>query len=275
MNSEIEPIRYTHLNELIKQATALSGDDREVVELADAAIGFVRSGEFAHVLNDEVRRLARSHVPRLKVMDRGNFVLLNKDREVSIYVGESRADLEGPLVSSATDALLVPFTPKGVAYNVFEYNKEFDLAVFDPSVAVVESQRRHCDFGDYAIFPAGRVQEYATSGSLVLKILDARPASRLVWEFNRSSGAAVAAYGPDHESTTIRHILRFLTEFGNSSSVDAIRGLLSYPLHYVRWEAVRAIAQLQPDSLREVLENLASDAHPHIRNAANKMLEAA
>lgn len=273
LSVEAKPDCYPRLSELIKQAAALPASHLALIDLASEALKFAHSGEITRIINDEVRRLVRSPGAAMERMQEDNFVLSSQHQGIVISVGLSRANLGSSVFSTPAGALLIPLTQKGFFYNVFELNKEFDPSVFDPAVAIVNSQRRHCGFGDYVLFPAGQVQEYAESGCVLLKIGNTGPVPGLFWEFDRSSGVATAAYAPDHDSTAVRHILRFLTEFGDSSNANEISGLLFHPYHYIRWEAARAIGRLQPDILPDILETLVKDPHPHVRNAAKKMLE--
>jgi hypothetical protein len=273
MHTEIELERYPRLSTLIREATELASSDARIGELAGTVVDFVRSGEVVPVLNDALRHFVKDPGVNLGMMQQDNVVLLNQYRGVLIAIGVSQFDPSGPIFTAPSDTLLAPLTSIGLSYTEYELNAEFDPAVYDPSVAVVSSRKGFCERGDTVLFEAGRLREYACTGAGILKLFDQRPGPGLMWEFDRQSGSAVAAYAADAESTTLRYLLRFLTEYGDDSSVDAINGLLAHAYHFVRWEAAKAVVNLRPDALPETLRLLENDKHPHVRNAVKKMLE--
>ncbi|MFT3765114.1 MAG: HEAT repeat domain-containing protein [Minicystis sp.] len=260
--------------------SALIEDARQVVDgrgclgsVKDRVRDVITSGELQSVVTRALQQIASDPAANPALMQQENLVLCNDFNGLLLAVGTTRFIPDSPIYTSSSDALIGAASASGFCYRRYSLSESYDNSVFDPNVAILAGEHGSCPFGDAVLFPQKAASEYRDNGSLVLKVIDQRSADCAMWEFDRHTRRARRAYAADAGGTTLRYLLRFLSEFGNATSVDAARRLLSHPHHYIRWDAVKAIGMLDAGELGGVLHTMLDDPHPHIRSASQKMLQ--
>lgn len=272
MPTEINFEKYPALLELVDQAKVVKRDGFRVASLSAQASRFALSGEATGVLTDAIRIFLTAPMANPSLMQQDNVVLHNEPAGVLIAIGRSTFSDSSPVYSAPSDTLLAPLTKHDLEYSRYELTGEFNPEIFSRDVFVQLESTQACKLGDVVLFESGKINEYASSGTCVLKVYDRRSSVGLMWEFDRSSGQATGAYASDVESTTLRYLLKFLATYPDHADPHSIALLLSHPYHFVRWEALKTLAVVSPSSARSALPSLVSDPHPHIQAAAAKVM---
>jgi len=75
------------------------------------------------------------------------------------------------------------------------------------------------------------------------------------------------------DSREMRAHLGLLTALNlkSSETVPQVRSFLEHPNHFIRWCALKALIQLEPDKISTYLDDAAHDCHPQIRVAAAQL----
>ncbi len=258
----------------------LLNDARQIInrhgslgDLKDCVREVLFSGELQAILTTAVQQILNDPAANPSLMQQENIVLCSDFDGLLLALGKTSFRDSSPIYTSSSDALIGAASPSGFSYQRYTIGQGYDNVVFDPNVKIVASEPDFCSFGDAVLFSQGAASEYRDNGSLVLKVINQRSSESMMWEFDRVTYRACRAYAADAGGTTLRYLVRFLSEFGNEASVGAIKRLLSHRYHYVRWDAVKALGMLDADELHRVLQMTRDDPHPHIRKASEKMLE--
>lgn len=260
------------LQELIVRAQNLCAHNEGVRLLTPELRRFISSKEPRRIVDSMLRDLTKNPAHDAGPMQQDNLVLCNEPGGVLIAIGRSVYESNSPVYTSPGDTL-IGVIGRALKYRVYDIASNYRNDCFDKGASMVLREEGICDEGDVVHFPRNMPSEYASSGSVVAKVIF-RNEEELMWAFDRSTGSALRAYAANVEGTTIRYLVRLLSEYGSGEIVeDALRDVLGHPLHYLRWDAVKAIGAACPAILPEVLQVMAKDKHPHIRSAASRMLE--
>jgi HEAT repeat protein len=78
----------------------------------------------------------------------------------------------------------------------------------------------------------------------------------------------------DVSSTRLIMAMEVLKSIGNNESIELISNIAKeHHQHYIRWGAIEAIACLDENRTKQLLNNALIDSHPEVRIAAIKTLE--
>lgn len=86
------------------------------------------------------------------------------------------------------------------------------------------------------------------------------------------TGRAKYAAALNSDLTRIEYACEVLKDIGNEASVRPLRRLCAHPAHFVRWKAAEALINIDYDAGIEVIREMVTDSHPHIRAAAGQAL---
>jgi HEAT repeat protein len=68
--------------------------------------------------------------------------------------------------------------------------------------------------------------------------------------------------------------MRLLAVSGDPSTVPFLVPVAGHEDHFLRWNAVRSVMALDPETGMRLLRSAADDCHPHVRDAARRSLAA-
>jgi hypothetical protein len=244
---------------------------QSLATVVDEVDAFLKSDEPASILAKCVKGIVDSPAADFPFMQQDHIVLCNDFGGLLVALGRARAGSErSPLFSTTSEAILGALSPQGFSYRLHDVSEDWDHEIFSDHIRVGTAQALHCAFGKSILLSPSKVYDYASDDDVVLKVV-APPSSGQMWEFDRTTCRPLRVYASTIEATTLSYIVRFLSEYGNEQSAEAIKKLTKHPFHYVRWDAVKAIGLLAPETLDDVLKELEHDTHPHIRTASTKM----
>ena len=233
---------------------------------------FLCSDEPVLIMNKCVTELAEKPGAEPPFMADGHIMLCNDFGGLAIAIGRTEAATPAsPLYSSTSESLIGCLSQEGFSYRLHDIPDDWDPDVFSPEVQIQAPQTLLCGWGETMVAPTNRIFDYASSGSLILKIV-APPKVGLMWEFSRIDLNAIRVHAATLQSTTVSFILRFLSQHGNEGSINAISHLVDHPFHHVRWDVAKALGKCDIDALGIVLNKLKDDPHPHVRAASQKTL---
>lgn len=93
------------------------------------------------------------------------------------------------------------------------------------------------------------------------------------WHYDSDSLLPIYCTGGKSESSRIQMAAMMLTRLGSVKAIPALKSLCQSKIHFIRWEAIKAILALLPDEGYPLLLKAKKDVHPQIRIAADKTLE--
>lgn len=98
------------------------------------------------------------------------------------------------------------------------------------------------------------------------------PIFPLRWEYDANTLMPIRVIAGYPESSRLEYTAKLLMEIGNTESLIPLTSLTKHQDHFVRWAAIQAIMALDYEKGFALLCSAREDAHPHIRNAANKVI---
>ncbi|RXR17225.1 HEAT repeat domain-containing protein [Flavobacterium amnicola] len=95
-----------------------------------------------------------------------------------------------------------------------------------------------------------------------------------IWEYDTNTLAPIRLISTDQNDNRLISTLKILSEIGNQDSLDFIHNTLqSNENHSIRWEALKALINLDYDSGIIQLKKMLLDSHPEIQKAAKESLK--
>lgn len=150
---------------------------------------------------------------------------------------------------------------------------EFELIEEDNQSKVKALATRRYIKGDVIEMGRGKIYDVQVKGSGAVMIAKEKYKDDIKYTFCNKSGVLSSIVATKNEHSRLQFAAKLLGKFPDKKSLDSLRRLLKHEAHFVRWEAAQAFAMIAEGlETRKMLEELSSDAHPHIRNAANKSL---
>lgn len=148
-----------------------------------------------------------------------------------------------------------------------------DWEVFDRSARLVRQGSTALQPGDVVTLDSAReiIEPVRPPASTVLT-LASPPRRAFAWEFDRSSLRAYRLVIADLAATRIAYAPELLVQLESTGSVPVLEELTMHPRHFVRWNAVKALCALDAKAGLRALEAARTDAHPHVRRAAEASL---
>ncbi|QAU25095.1 HEAT repeat domain-containing protein [Dyella sp. M7H15-1] len=140
---------------------------------------------------------------------------------------------------------------------------------FDPNARLQAGTRRSYKPGDIAIVD-GRydIFDVRIDRPIVALKLTSGIHQSLQWAFHRESLLATQAIAADPIDSELVSMAQALGAMRHHSSTATLTELANHPKHFVRWAAIQALGQINPEVAIEKLKEATSDKHSHIRRAA-------
>lgn len=182
--------------------------------------------------------------------------------------GHAYLGLVGPrsLPSSATLDVLVA-----------HHDAPYDPEIFDPSVMVSPPKVSRVAAGSSLAVQALR-DFYAlmpSSTDLLILMLVWNGKHRYRWDVSVDSRRPKRIVCVDDSALRAASSAKMLGRLPAPGNVESLNALLAHPDHNVRWEATRALCQLDRSLGLKTLERVAAgDPHPHVRLTARGALDA-
>lgn len=192
------------------------------------------------------------------------------DVAVSLFAASKRF-----LHTRAYYALYAPVGRTALRANLYRFPAGYRNDVFDPALRLEYVGETVTAPGDVL---ALRTDEYVYDflvdrPQLVLK-LTTTPVRQFDWLFEKDSLKALNMNDASLMATRLRVLSSVLAQIGDPSSVEPVVGLTRHPNPMVRWDAIKALAKLDPESARAALTQATTDPHPQVRAAAVKSVAA-
>jgi HEAT repeat protein len=96
---------------------------------------------------------------------------------------------------------------------------------------------------------------------------------RLRWTYSRETLRPLKPTPASLSANHLEYAIGTLLHLDHPDAVAALSGLASHPAHHVRWSAIRAVVELDPERGAALLTAALADPHPHVRNAARRGLD--
>ena len=141
----------------------------------------------------------------------------------------------------------------------------------DAQLRLVEERLAHP--GDALVVEAWR-DVVAISGPGLLLQLDTAPQSAVRWDYDPATLRPRRLIAAGDEIGQVMDALEMLACVAHSDDFDTCAALAAHPAHFVRWQALRAAAAIDPLRARDLLEILREDPHADVRDAAAAALAA-
>ncbi len=94
-----------------------------------------------------------------------------------------------------------------------------------------------------------------------------------IFKFDPSSGKLANVSASEMLYSKLDFACNLLAKFPREQSLPVLDKLIAHDVHYIRWSAMQAFAQIaKPEDTKAALTKLKDDPHPHIRNAVNYSL---
>lgn len=171
--------------------------------------------------------------------------------------------------------LVSPSPGQKIEYDVYELPSTYNNLVFDRGMRLGERQSFVARGGDIVQLDAKRmvfdpqVKEPTAAIRLYTSTLDP-----LQWAFDRSTLQPIQAISSAEVNTELVVVAQVLAMLKDKRSLDLLHRLAKeHHHHHVRWESVKAIAQIDFEAGLQAVKNALSDLHPHVVSAAQRTLQ--
>lgn len=157
-------------------------------------------------------------------------------------------------------------------YKVGLPDGRFDTNVYTGDEVAVP--HRSASYGPGEIYVGdGPDAIFDISGSGTVISIYAGLHGRVDWTFDRATGRALGVAASDPRDTDIEALLGVVRDMGPNIEESAILPHLEHQSHFVRWTALQALNEINPENAAEWLTRLSRDPHPEIANTASSLLQ--
>ncbi len=176
------------------------------------------------------------------------------------------------------DKIIVPLT-EDIFYSHYKQPSPFPLEALDKTKKLqpYAIQGKLNKNTPYCIKKYEDVFSYhgGSSNESILLSFSCRKTQSYGWEYDANTLLPLRLVTNVLQSARLEHTCKLLGELGNKSSLPNLFHFLKNPYHNVRWEAARAIMNIDFNKGVEAILLLENDDHPDIRksvkNALNKI----
>jgi hypothetical protein len=146
-----------------------------------------------------------------------------------------------------------------------------DPVVLDRDAQPLLVEERQLRPGEALVFEAWR-DVITFSGPGLLLQLDTAAQSTVRWNYDAATLRPTRLIAAGDEIGQVLDALEMLACVEHPDDFDTCAALATHPAHFVRWQALRAAAAIDPLRARALLETLRDDSHADVRNAAASAL---
>lgn len=223
---------------------------------------------------NENRTFSNINVPIVLWQDKYKLVMFTPS-ESGPTLGASKVN--DSLVSSASSDRVMGFIGSGQE-TMLEY--KFDtpnLDTFVPGVEMSLDKTMAIKGGEVHYLKGGnRVYEFESSHNILsaLSVQPLLPSYQLSWLFNRETRQSLRCASASSLATRLQYVIKLFMQFPSAENTQQIIRLATdCDFHFVRWDAIKAVLQLDYEQGYTLLEQAAKAEHPHVMNAARKTLQ--
>lgn len=267
--------QFTHdLNKLLSHEDACFWD-------AEPLFRSLASSTFlTELLLHELGNLARddAYIPVGGLTEMDLALVRSEHFTLAVRVLEPGAVLSKRLYSRGEHCMITAIDFPGCgpySFHHFSQSKPEPVAVLDRTKKLIDLGPKQLMSGEVLHFSAARdvYKALPIEAPIILLFLLSEPIVRLQWEYDPETLMPIRAIAACPQAARLQFTARMLGEIGDQASLDPLESLLDHQDHFVRWEALRALARLNIDRALPQLEAALDDPHPHIRNAAVTSLQ--
>jgi len=177
------------------------------------------------------------------------------------------------LDNSPADAFEVIKSCKPVTISVYKIEDCLDIEVFQPNVKLKLIERR-IDNGTAIRKQKNEpiVIDYESEEPFITIALSMKPISTLVWLFDRQTHTSMFPVLTKNEFSALILLCKTMATMKERRAIPLIASFTKHTSHAVRWAAIQALGKLDREEAMSCLRKAVDDQHPHIRNAAQRIL---
>lgn len=254
-------------------ALAFDADQPQLFwQQAEAFAKFAQSAFVAERLNSELRALADD--PFYTGAWSTNQLTLYRSPQLDVAISLFTASKKF-LHTRAYYALYAPVGQAPLRANVYRLPAAYQNEIFDPSLRLESAGQSVTAPGEVLALRTDQfIYDFVIEQpQLVLKMTTV-PVRQFDWLFEKDSLKALNINDASLMSTRLRVLSSVLAQIGDPSSIEPVKGLTQHTNPMVRWDAIKALAKLDPEAALECLARASEDPHPQVRTAAIKSLAA-
>lgn len=172
------------------------------------------------------------------------------------------------------NGMIAPASAVPLAYASYDLPEDYNNAVFDRAIRLGNKRSGLAHAGDVILLDAGKTV-------IDIKVEVPVPAIRLYtstfealqWAFDRATLLAVQAIAGTERTSEMSMMVQIQGQLKNASAIPLLQRVAqTHPQHHVRWDAVKAIGNIDLVSGLEAVTAALRDPHPHLVAAAERTL---
>ena len=235
------------------------------------------SGEIKHLLNRVLPTLSDEPAFPERILRDGQMLLVDDALfSLSLELWQAPAKPAATVSDLACDVLLQVLGPAPLLLAVHQVPPTRVTDQFDASLGLTRQPMQAWPAGSSILLESGRhVCQYGIhTDLLVLRVLRKHLASAR-WVYDAASLQALFSVAADLQTSRMRTAITLLQQLSvrlgpNADTLDNLQQFSSHPLHYLRWAATQTLFALDRPLGTQALKRALHDAHPHVRNAAQR-----
>lgn len=172
------------------------------------------------------------------------------------------------------DGLISPAARNSIVYTVYELPSTYVNSVFDRTCALTVSGTFEAKPGEIIRMDSSKyLYDIHTPSPVAALRLYTATSQELQWAFDRKSLLPVQAISSTENASGLTLTMQVLSMLKDHRAIRSIQAIADqHSQHFVRWEAVKAIAKIDPLVGLAAITKATKDIHPHVVNAANLTL---
>ncbi|ELC7321095.1 MULTISPECIES: HEAT repeat domain-containing protein [Stenotrophomonas] len=245
----------------------------------------VKSGEIVSIFNDELVKMCRSPGQGPEAVSGSVFAVAESSNFViSLAVLGRQVCRSEQIFTLPNDALVSNLGHSDFTGRLHTLPADFKWDCFDKGARFSACQEFTLGSSHVAAWESSKhAVEYTSPHEIVLLKLNRKRSQSIQWCFDRKTLkpllAAACATLPSRLQVAARVMMEMEPAMclqQKERCVEGLRRLLSHELHFVRWAMMQSLFSLSDVTPLSELQRMAlDDPHPHVREAARHVLEAA
>jgi len=211
------------------------------------------------------------HASRGVLAGVGNTLQIFEENGYSVNLGVEVAGRTRPseVCSVPQDVIVALLSDCSVHVEVFRSTNETQ-DVFLEGSAVAHDCTRVLRRGQALFLDGARdhVLTWSDTPYVSLVVMRQTMARHLAVRHDSTTGTALYATAASQHLSRLQHACDYMAHFGGAELATSLRELTLHPAHFIRWKAAEALLNVDFDAGRRTVDQLRSDPHPHIADAA-------
>lgn len=112
----------------------------------------------------------------------------------------------------------------------------------------------------------------AGTHEIVAVVFEATERDPLIWRFDPKTLRCIGVTPSDVKITRIKETLRFIEAMRLRDAAPYVQSIAKHSSHFLRWSAISTLYRLDSPEALPLLRRATRDRHPHVRRAANALL---